>query len=72
METFTLKLTQESADLFQYRPGAKIGPFKINKIVREYFTTKTKIIVECPSCFERFTPHNQSNIKIIEFECSIN
>ena len=72
METFTLKLTQESADLFQYRPGAKIGPFKITKIIREYFVPKAKIIVECPDCNDRFTPFGLVNVKIIEFECSIN
>ena len=75
METFTLKLTEESSQLFGYSVGAKIGPFKIKKIIREYTIPTTN---ESVNDYFRYVSEPDSmlkplkNVKIIEFECSIN
>lgn len=73
MKIFTLRLTEESANFFQYRPGVKIGPFKINKIIGEYYIPKqpNKIEYSECECGRIITTYNvKAKVKIIEFECS--
>lgn len=69
MNTFTLSFTEESAQLFGYRVGSKIGPFVINKIIREYYIPKPPNKAECPECCAVVKMLNTDKIKVIEFEC---